>query len=224
MKCVLVILLCVSSAVLGDGVEDGELVLHLQHSFDMGSSWSDRGVVTVHSTRSGSSTVDQSPLEQEQKNQLKQLCTESGLYLVRATVSVQPYNLKSYTSACILLETNLQDTLTLQLDWRGKLTAMSLGVQQAQSTSKAAPGGGVRLEVQTKKEESSVLKTKVFTQQMENGPVPDTAAFIQRVEENKRKEEKGEVKDNRSFLAKYWMYIVPVVLFMAVNGAASPQQ
>lgn len=37
---------------------------------------------------------------------------------------------------------------------------------------------------------------------MENGPVPDTAAFIQRVEENKRKEEKGEVKDNRSFLAK----------------------
>jgi len=47
---------------------------------------------------------------------------------------------------------------------------------------------------------------------------------IQRMEENKRKEEKGEVKDNRSFLAKYWMYIVPVVLFMAVNGAASPQQ
>ena len=59
---------------------------------------------------------------------------------------------------------------------------------------------------------------------MESGPAPDTAAFIQRMEENKRKEEKGEVKDNRSFLAKYWMSIVPGVLFMAPNGAAAPQQ
>jgi hypothetical protein len=37
---------------------------------------------------------------------------------------------------------------------------------------------------------------------MENGPVPDTAAFIQKIEEE-RKMEKGEGKDNRSFLAKY---------------------
>ena len=35
--------------------------------------------------------------------------------------------------------------------------------------------------------------------------------------------EKGEVKDNRSFLAKYWMYIVSVVLVMAINGAASQE-
>ena len=67
------------------------------------------------------------------------------------------------------------------------------------------------------------FKTKVAMQHMENGPVPDTAAFIQKVEEEKRKVETGEVKDNRSFLAKYWMYIVPVVLFMAINGAASPE-
>ena len=32
-----------------------------------------------------------------------------------------------------------------------------------------------------------------------------------------------QVPDNRSFLAKYWMYIVPVVLFMAINGAAAPE-
>ena len=72
--------------------------------------------------------------------------------------------------------------------------------------------------------QQSSFRTRVSTQQMESGPAPDTAAFIQRMEENKRKEEKGEVKDNRSFLAKYWMYIVPVVLFMALNGAAAPQQ
>ena len=118
----------------------------------------------------------------------------------------------------------------LQLDWRGKLVAAIMGVQQV------APRKGIEVECETRLQSSilkSVLpiqaqpttfKTKISTQQMENGPAPDTAAFIQRMEENKRKEEKGEVKDNRSFLAKYWMYIVPVVLFMALNGAAAPQQ
>ena len=78
----------------------------------------------------------------------------------------------------------------------------------------------------------------------EPGPAPDTAAFIQRMEEEKKRQERGEVgtffysiqsekfyshlphvqvPDNRSFLAKYWMYIVPVVLFMAINGAAAPE-
>ena len=58
---------------------------------------------------------------------------------------------------------------------------------------------------------------------MEAGPVPDTTAFIQKLEEEKRRQEKGEVPDNRSFLAKYWMYIVPLVIFMAINGAAAPE-
>lgn len=216
-------LLCCVSHTLGEGVEDGELVLHLQHSFDMGHTWVERGVVTIHSTRSGTATVDQSSLNFDQRTNLKNLCGESGFYLVRATQSSQPEYLRSYTSACALLDANLQDTLTLQLDWRGKLTALTLGLQIPQAT-KTVPSGAIRQEVRNKKEDSSVFKTRVSTQQMENGPVPDTAAFIQRVEENKRKEEKGEVKDNRSFLAKYWMYIVPVVLIMAVNGAASPQQ
>ena len=81
---------------------------------------------------------------------------------------------------------------------------------------------GIKLDISINQDNLN-FKTKVAMQHMENGPVPDTAAFIQKVEEEKRKVETGEVKDNRSFLAKYWMYIVPVVLFMAINGAASPE-
>jgi len=219
---VLLLCLCALGTVAADGLEDGELVLYLQHSFDMGASWTDRGTVSVHSTRSGSATVDQSPLEQEQKGQLAKLCSEGGLYLVRATPSSQAGQFRSYSSACGFLEAQLMDTLTIQLDWRGKLSAIAHGLQTPYSARGGLGGGLARGE--TAREDGSVMKTKVLTQHMENGPVPDTAAFIQRMEENKRKEEKGEVKDNRSFLAKYWMYIVPVVLFMAVNGAASPQQ
>jgi len=197
--------------VAGELQEDGELVLHLHHSLDMGSTWSERGSVAVHSTRSGSASVEQNSLDSDQVEALSSLCQGGGgLYLVKATQSGGP-TLRSYTPACGLLEAGLQDTLTLQLDWRGKLVAAIMGVQQV------APRKGVEAQPTT-------FKTKISTQQMENGPAPDTAAFIQRMEENKRKEEKGEVKDNRSFLAKYWMYIVPVVLFMALNGAAAPQQ
>lgn len=54
---------------------------------------------------------------------------------------------------------------------------------------------------------------------METGPQPDTAAFIQKVEQEKLAKQRGETKDNRSFFAKYWMYIVPVVIILAMNSA-----
>merc|ERR1712126_592332 len=62
------------------------------------------------------------------------------------------------------------------------------------------------------------FKSKVLVQPMEMGPQPDTAAFIQRMEQEKLAKERGETKDNRSFFAKYWMYIIPVVLVLAMSG------
>ena len=46
------------------------------------------------------------------------------------------------------------------------------------------------------------FKSKVLVQPMEMGPQPDTAAFIQRMEQEKLAKERGETKDNRSFFAK----------------------
>ncbi|KAI2806573.1 hypothetical protein BLOT_008530 [Blomia tropicalis] len=34
---------------------------------------------------------------------------------------------------------------------------------------------------------------------------------------------RGSKQDNRSFLAKYWMYIVPFVIFMLVSSALNPE-
>lgn len=49
---------------------------------------------------------------------------------------------------------------------------------------------------------SSGFKTKVLVQHMEVGPQPDTASFIQKMEQDKLAKQRGETKDNRSFLAK----------------------
>jgi len=204
------LVLALAARVAAEGVEDMELVLHLHHSLDMGATWEERGTLALHTSRAGSATVEQAPLDPSLHSQLQNLCGEGGLYLLKA-VQGGGSTLRSYTSACGLLESGLQDSITIQLDWRGKLVAAVLGLQKGPAKRRAGEAAAER-----------AWHTRVATHQMEAGPLPDTAAFIQRMEENKRKEDRGEVKDNRSFLAKYWMYIVPVVLFMALNGAAAP--
>ena len=47
------------------------------------------------------------------------------------------------------------------------------------------------------------FKSRVVVQHMESGPSPDTASFVQKIEEEKLAKERGETKDNRSFFAKY---------------------
>lgn len=50
---------------------------------------------------------------------------------------------------------------------------------------------------------------------------PDTASFVQKVEREREARDRGEVKDNRSFIAKYWMYIVPVVILLLLSGGGA---
>ena len=46
---------------------------------------------------------------------------------------------------------------------------------------------------------------------------PDTVSYLQRMEEERRARQQGATQDNRSFLQKYWIYFVPVVLFVVLN-------
>lgn len=52
---------------------------------------------------------------------------------------------------------------------------------------------------------------------------PDTASFVQKIEREREARDRGEVKDNRNFLAKYWMYIVPVVILVLISSATNPE-
>ena len=38
-----------------------------------------------------------------------------------------------------------------------------------------------------------------------------------------KEQAEGKGKDNRSFFAKYWMYIVPVVLVLMLSSQAEPE-
>lgn len=45
--------------------------------------------------------------------------------------------------------------------------------------------------------------TNVVVKYPDGGPVPDTATYIQKLEREREARERGEAKDNRSFLARY---------------------
>jgi len=51
---------------------------------------------------------------------------------------------------------------------------------------------------------------------------PDTIGYLNKVEKE-RSQRENPTKDNRGFLAKYWMYIVPIALVMMVQNAGSGQ-
>jgi len=184
-------------------VADGELTLLMEQSFDEGSTFERRGLINVHSLRSGSATVEQSDVD---RSRLNSLCDAGSLYIVKVNSGNLPWPLRAVADPCALIEHDLNDLVTLHLDWRAQLISVSLAVAEDKNDR------GKKLS------ENKTFKTKVAVQSMVTGPSPDTAAFVQRMEQEKLAKQRGETPDNRSFFAKYWMYIIPVVLFMAMGG------
>ena len=85
----------------------------------------------------------------------------------------------------------MSDIITIHVDLFGNIYAISL------SAARNLCDGSLT-SVSTDKFNSTVMISY-----MEQGPIPDVGMFIQRVEQEKIAKERGETKDNRSFLAKY---------------------
>jgi len=200
-----------SDSLAGDGGQDsvvipsssGEMSLSVSHSLDQGASWSQRGTIFVPSSRAGSgSNPSMESGDEDVMDRLKELCESDSMYMLRVTSEDGgvPSRTETATHACNLVESGMRDVFTVHLDWRNKVVGVSV------TPGEASPSQGLG------------FRSKVQVQHMEPGPQPDTAAFIQRMEQEKLAKERGETKDNRSFFAKYWMYIIPVVLVLAMSG------
>jgi len=186
---------------------DGEITLRLEHSLDMGKSWKDRGSLSFSKARSAIPTVNQGPFSDENLTILENLCSKNMFYLIK--VSGEGIGeLQSYTPACTMLDSSLAEQITIFLDWRGNPVAANLAS---------------RIGVVGHKVTAGKFDTRIQIQSMENGPTPDTAAYIQKMEEEKSRKMSGEKQDNKSFFAKYWMYIVPLCFILLINSAGAPE-
>ncbi|XP_076039707.1 ER membrane protein complex subunit 10 isoform X2 [Oratosquilla oratoria] len=192
-----------------DDYFEGQLTLIVEDSLDGGATptFSQRSTINIRSVKSDHSSITHThPWTQEKTEKLKDLAKRDELYHLRVYQkgAEDKGYVSTFTRACQLYESALAEFLSVQMDHTlGGLSGISI------ATPVVTCRGN---EVDQLMQHNSTVIVRSPTP----APVPDTATYIQKLEAMKH--EKAEGKDNRSFLAKYWMYIIPVVLIMMLSG------
>ncbi|XP_053984236.1 ER membrane protein complex subunit 10 [Hylaeus anthracinus] len=208
------LLISVSSIVHGSELDyDGWLQLRLWHAFNDEPEpiYIERGNITVSSVRSGAFVVGQNGLLQPQINELKNLAKQDGKYRLKAVARTSSGNEITFLTSvpvCYLLGSDLEDIITVWLDSAAEPIAVS----------QTSPGP-CSLESPL----TNMWTTNVIVKYPDGGPVPDTATYIQKLEREREARERGEAKDNRPYLSRYWMYIFLAFIFVVLSSAPNPE-
>ncbi|CAI4226957.1 unnamed protein product [Auanema sp. JU1783] len=141
-------------------------------------------------------------------------------YRVKAVSSTKPsVPLYSTSKACLILQSNLYHHIWVTVDPDMQVThAVTVFPDIVAAGGQLDSENCVPTSVQKGK-----IQGVVHVSNKRSLPLPDTLSFVQKVEKERKARQNGAEADNRSFLAKYWMYIVPVVLFMFISNAVAPE-
>lgn len=189
---------------------DGQLTLVVEDALEGGPDpvFTPRSTIQVRSVKSGSAVISHTRTwTAELDTKLRTLADNNDLYRIRVYQkgSEDKGHVSTFTKACQMYESSLTETLSLVVDGGGT-SVVGVGI----FPPVAVCGGEAPLDLPVQHNTTVIIRSPI------PAPVPDTATYIEKLEAMKN--EKAEGKDNRSFLAKYWIYIVPVVLIMVLFG------
>ncbi|CAK1551742.1 unnamed protein product [Leptosia nina] len=194
---------------------DGWMNIKVDHSLNCASEkYCKRGTITLKSIRAGTAIIDQIPFNRKHIKELQELAELDGFYTIRTLVSTaegKEIEFLSSVKAKGLLENGLSDIISAWVLPSGEVIAVTFQVMNSTQTN------ALNLDSEYP------INSDFYLRHVDQAPVPDTASYIQKLEREREAREKGELKDNRSFLAKYWMYIVPIAVFVMISGAGNPE-
>ncbi|XP_052797663.1 ER membrane protein complex subunit 10-like [Mya arenaria] len=217
----MIVLTVLAFISLTAGFEDefeGSRTLSLEHSFDQGLDpvFTKRGTLVIKSVQSKRATFSQSaPLSKDDRQLLRSTVDDDGMYRVRIPIRETEEGtvyVSSFTRACAIYESSLSDTLIVSVDQSGEVLGVSM----------ATTGNCEGLQVPTSN--LTDWRTRVELSVTVTGPAPDTQSYIEKLKREEQEKTKGGKSDDRSFFAKYWMYIVPFVIIMFVMQSMDPNQ
>lgn len=180
---------------------DSWITIDLHHSLSPSKPdyFTHRGNISIPSLNSGLSTVVQNELSDSELEDMKILSKQNGFYRLKATVTYPNGNSQRFltsSKACSLLMAQFNDVLWISLDAYGFVTGITASQDPTPNNS-----GCAAEDIEQVKEKK--FSSDVIIRHAELAPVPDTGSFIQKFEREREARERGEVRDNRGFFAKY---------------------
>ncbi|KAF6217298.1 hypothetical protein GE061_001652 [Apolygus lucorum] len=187
---------------------DSPVSMTIYHALD-GKHWHETGKTNLHNLNPGKISVPISAMSKEMSQALMGECNEDEYMHVKTVVQTavsKELEFLSFAKSCAFQQSSA--ILNVNVDHSGSIVSTSL-----------SPSMGMGSFDDFIKPTS--LEINYVFKHPEVGPMPDTATYINRLDKEREAKERGSTQDNRSFFAKYWMYIVPVVLFVLLSGSAN---
>lgn len=214
---------CESRQQQQDGIylKPDPIYLDLYHKFDLDQEFKFRGSIVVKPKTdyriAQASIISQPELSQSDLTSLKASGEKAdGAYFLKTELRRKKGDqgppaktVQTLIKACSLYTSNLVDFLTVNLSPNNDFVSVNVCTSDPECNSEVPHAL------------SSQFNTTIQVDPGIVGPVPDTATYIKRLEEERQNKLREGKEDNRSFFAKYWIYIVPaVIILMMFSGPA----
>ncbi|XP_056100178.1 ER membrane protein complex subunit 10 isoform X2 [Rhinichthys klamathensis goyatoka] len=217
---------CNNGRRIGDAVDTdfSGFSVPLEHSFEIDDvpRFRLRGALQFRGGRENGVYLAQNQLSEKDRNTMKDVAAVDGLYRIRVPrVSLQVDRqterqsegyITAFVRACSLVESHLSDVITLHTDVSGNVIGISIVT---------IPGSCRGIEVEDEVD-LEVFNTTISVVAPVTAPVPETAPYIERMEQEMEKKGKNP-QEQKSFFAKYWYLILGGAVFlMATSSAQTP--
>lgn len=188
--------------------------IDLEHKFSLDQEYKHRGSIRVKPKADYRATqanwIDKkSSLSETDIKAIRESSKRGDSYFLKATLRDHNRTTETLIKSCSLVNTELSDIITINLSPLNDFININLLTNDPECLGEEPRD--------LPEEFKSTIQVKLGSV----GPIPDTATYIKRLEEERQNKLREGKEDNRSFLAKYWMYIMPaVILLMIFSGPA----